>query len=312
MIEIDIPGFDYMYFWSIGKALLDGLNPYDIRGSFYPPATTMAFAILALVPFNLSFGLFLTGNIAWFVHAFKRRSLGWLFFMPAIFMFTGGQNDFFFFALIPLLRRKDWTSVVAATLLTLKPQIAIIILPWFLVRWLRDDPRLISKFIALSLILHTAPVFFRPDIYSEWLPSMALGMDHKAGGIGIWQLNGILPTWIIALSALLMVVLGLLSNEKVGRTLLLIANPVLTWYDAVFLMDTTPWWILTPLSIAAFAIAYFYTGNNGPYIILPLASIAYQLAPRIKSAISIRPAIGKRLIMPVAFERNSDDPRITT
>jgi hypothetical protein len=70
------------FFWPIGRAILEGRDPYSITGNVYPPTACLFF---------------------------------------------------FLFWLSSFLEKDKWYALVAAALLTLKPQIALVVLPAVLV-----------------------------------------------------------------------------------------------------------------------------------------------------------------------------------
>lgn len=262
-------------------AVLKGINPYSQGNSFYPPAATILFAPLALLPIQVSYILLCIVSALILVWQTKRKAIGWLTFVPVLFIFAAGQIDFLFLALIPFLHRKDkWMAPIAAALFTLKPQLAAFVLPWFLIRWLLRERALLTKSVAISIVLHAAPLLVRPTIYAEWAQTISYGVGHKFGGIGVWKLINYIPLWLIMLITLALIILALISDESTSRVLMMAANPVLGYYDAVLLIGTVPWWVLGPVSLLALALAHLICQTHTPFVLITIAATIYRLRRR--------------------------------
>lgn len=274
------PGFDFEILWRIGEAVLHGLDPYAVANSVYPPAASLLFAPLALLPLEISYAIFLLLNAGLLVALTKRRALGWLTYVPVLFMFAAGQTTMLLLPAVLLLRSKrPWACGLAAALFLLKPQAAFIVLPWYLVRWLAGDRVRLMWFGGWSLVIHSAPILYRSTIYADWWRTTAFGAGHKFGGIGVWLLRDWLGIAPVALAAIVMMVWALLDNEKTSRVLFALAAPILAYYDAVLLLDCAPWWVLGPASLAGLALAHVIGGHSA-FVLVPLAGLAYRLAGR--------------------------------
>ena len=274
-------GFDYHNFWLVGRLILSGANPYSYPISFYPPAATFLFALFALLPFQISFGLWSGFNVAFILDILRRKNLGWksllwLAFAPVIFTLSTGQNDIFFLWLAGFVNLKGWKGAIFAALLTLKPQIAFILLPWYLVQWLRTDRKQLIRWGGLTLTLHLLPLLYDPRIYSYWL--------HNASGESDWRLPsspGIfalsywnIPLIIMLVLAVAIVIYGLIQREAISRCAQILALPFGLWYENVVMVGTVPWWLLVPVSWLAFYAAY-RVHNNLPFTILPLLAFTW-------------------------------------
>lgn len=276
-------GFDFYVFWNIGKSILAGLNPYAVYGSFYPPATTYLFTLYALAPIGVSFALWLLINSALFVKVTgfglkKPSRILWLLFWPIAHCFVTGQNTLLFAALIPFLgSSKRWKAVAAATLITLKPQIAVVVLPWFAIRWLYSDRKRIYGFVGSSLVLHLFPILLNPSIYSQWFQTMGRGAGHKPLlSAGIWLGSGTFPFWALAILTVATASLIFHSNEKLSRSALTLVMPVLSYYDPVYLVDVAPMKLLVPVSIASTLLAH-WLGTFAPFGLIALSAFLYSV-----------------------------------
>ncbi len=271
------PGFDFEVLWTIGLAILRGLDPYSVVNSFYPPAASLIFAPLALLPLEVAYGFFLLLNAIVLVAMTKRDALGWLIFVPVLFMFAAGQTSLLLLPVMALLASKRrWASGLAVALFLLKPQMAFIVLPWYLIRWLiRDRERLVWS-TGFVLIIHLAPLLYSPTIYADWIETIGYGAGHKFGGVGVWLLADHIGLWATALIGAVVAIAGLSLNEKTSRITMALANPVLAYYDLVILIDTAPWWVLGPASLIGLGLAHLVGGHTA-FIIIPSAALAYRL-----------------------------------
>jgi hypothetical protein len=281
-------GFDFHNFWNIGRAVLAGLSPYSVPDSFYPPATAYLFGLLGLLPFNLSFGLWTGVNVILFQRSILRVQKGWsqiawLAFAPVTFILLTGQIDILFLWLAGFLGSKGWKAVLAGVLITLKPQVAFIVLPWFLMEWILHERPQLLWWAAGTVILHALPLLADPLIYQKWLAS--------AGGESSWRLpaspgvfaltNLNIPLILIGILAAAIILSGLLllHDAMFSKTAQLLALPAGLWYENVFVVGSTPWWMLVPISWLAFWAA-LQAHNNYPFVIIPLVSIVWQWVHR--------------------------------
>ena len=276
-------GVDFSVFWNIGKAILNGLNPYLVHGSYYPPTTSYLFSLYALFPIRLSYVLWTILNAALFIKvtglSLKKPSrVLWLLFWPIVYCFTAGQNSLLFAALIPLLRSdKRWKAIVAATLMTLKPQIAIVVLPWFVVQWLCNDRKRIYAFVASSLLMHLFPILLRPSVYTEWFQTMSVGAgDKPLISAGIWLGSGGIPLWALLAVTALSLSLIFHRNEKISRSILTVVMPVVSFYDVVYLINVAPMKLMVPVSIVCVVLTG-WMGEMLPFCLIAVTAFAYQV-----------------------------------
>lgn len=278
-------GRDLLYYIDIGKGVLAG-TPYATFGSYYPPATTLLFGLIAWLPGVPAYFAWVLVNLAMLVHLFRgRRALAWVGFFPFLHMVVNGNLDFMLVWVAQWLGRRDWKSVAAALALTLKPQLAFIILPYWLVKWARTNRPKFVRFGVLAAVLHLSPLLVRPTILSEWVAAVrSYGANADNTEVpSIFAVSHARPDlgWLMALAAGLIIAAVLLSarsDERFARAGMALCLPAGHTYDLVALMDTAPAWLLVPLSwIAAWLGPY--TGSLS-FLALPLAAIAYRLINR--------------------------------
>jgi hypothetical protein len=273
-------GYDFSLFWNIGQAVLNGTNPYAIAISWYPPITSMVFAVFGLLPFLPAYAIWTGLNIIFYLSSLRQIRLkapAWFLFAPAIFLILSGQLDFLFLWVAGFLPKGGWKAVAAAVIITLKPQIALIILPWFLVRWLKSNPRSVAWWLAATLILQLLPLFIRPTIFRDWLTAVENAYGWKMIlSSGVFSLTAFgLPFWLAAGIALPIAIWGLFQDEATSRAAQLLACPVTFWYEDVFLAGSLPAKLLVPSSLLAFLMSYILQ-NALPLATIPLVVLVYR------------------------------------
>jgi hypothetical protein len=275
-------GYDFFNFWNTGRAVLAGNGPYSVPLSFYPPAMAYLFAVLGLLPFNLSYGLWTGLNLILFRKSIIRfqkgwRGITWLAFAPVPFILLTGQIDILFLWLAGFLGANGWKAVLAGVLVTLKPQVAFVVLPWFLVQWLLHKRLHFLGWVAGTLTLHALPLAADPLVYQKWLAAAQGESSWRlAASPGVFALTNLnIPVILIMCLAAAVVVSGLLRDGMFSRTAQLLALPAGLWYENVLLTGSTPWWLLIPVSWAAF-LAATQVHSNYPFVAIPLASFAWQ------------------------------------
>lgn len=282
------PGWDFAVFWSVGRAILEGGDPYAVVGSLYPPATLYAFSVFALVPERIAYGLFLIVNIVLLVDLVSpRRAIHWLAFMPVMFIFAAGQLDLLLLYLAAKVRdapQTEWRAPILAALVTLKPQLAIVLLPWFVIRWLRDAYRgskhsSIVIFVLATVLIHGFPILLEPRLYRIWFERTNAGITEWAPVTpGLFSLVEIGVPWLLlAVLAAGLGLLGWLSGDsRFSWTTGLAALPVGHIYGTVVLIRAAPWWLLAPLSWLMLLLAH-RVGAYVPISAITLIALAWRL-----------------------------------
>ena len=249
------------------------------------------FAVLGLLPFNLSFGLWTGLNLLMLHKSIIRFQKGWqgiiwLAFTPLLFTIMTGQLDILFLWLAGFLSSKGWKAVLAGILVTLKPQIAFIVLPWYLFQWIMHERPQFLRWAAGTLILNALPLILDPIIYQKWLAvANSRSSSYMAASPGVFALTNLnYPLILICILAAAIAVFGLLNKAMFSRTAQLLALPAGLWYENVLLIGLTPWWLLVPISWIAF-IAGTQVHSNYPFVLIPLASFIWQWLHRNTKAI---------------------------
>lgn len=300
-------GWDFSVFWEIGRAILEGRSPYAVEFSRYPPATAFFFVIFALVPFTPAFAAWTGMNIVLFIHRLRRMKLGlsgwlWLLYTPFLFNILTGQLDILFWwaalGLRPPRRlsapldppgelapsRQDqgsWIPALAAAFFTLKPQLAAVILPWYLVRWLLHERPLLLRWAVITAVLHALPLIYDPGIYGKWLAALT-GVSEMKMGVsgGIFAFGSVgAPFWLLAVIGLALAAWGLFQDELTSRAAQFTAFPITIWYDDVLLAGIGPVRWMVAVSWLAFAAAYLLESSL-PLVSIPVAVLVWLLYRR--------------------------------
>jgi hypothetical protein len=301
-------GADFLTFWEIGRAVLEGRSPYSVDVSRYPPAAALLFAVFALIPYLPSFAAWCGISVVLYLHRLRRlrpgwQGLLWLGFTPFLFNLLTGQLDVIIWWAAMGLRPPrsaslveagdgkricrldrlvaEWLPSLAGAFLTLKPQLAAVLLPWFLVRWLRREPGLLLRWLLLVVILNGLPLLYAADIYGQWLARLS-GVSEMKMGVsgGIFVLGGWgLPAWLLAGVGLALAVWGWFQDELTSRAAQLTAFPITIWYDDILLAGIGPALLLVPLSWLAF-LAAALGQSSIPFLLIPLGTLGWLLWTR--------------------------------
>jgi len=271
------------YFWMIGRTILEGGNPYSIDGNVYPPITCMLFTIFAFLPQQLSLVVWLTINVLVFILMVIKKKNGiksiiWLGYTPLLFTFIAGQLDFFLFWLSSFLEEDKWYTPILAALVTIKPQLAAIALPWILLVWFHHNKKLFIKTVVYCFILHGIPLMLDMELYNGWWMSLKSRAGiYQGASPGLFSLTGFgLSPYIIIPLATVIFIFGIASSKNVSIQANLLALPFGTWYNSVFLLGTAPWQLMVPFSWLSSILAYWVKGVY-PFALIPLAAFIWSI-----------------------------------
>lgn len=272
-------GWDFAVFWAIGRAILTGADPYAVWGSWYPPATSILFSLFAVASPATTFVVWSALNLLFLSAVSGRKPAQWLLYSPVLFAIAAGQIDLFFLWLAIFLIRRGWTPAMAAALITLKPQLAFILLPWFLVQWLRRDRLTLARFGGLAAILHSLPLVYDPLIYHRWIERIRILAAGRMGGapslMGLTAFG--LPFWLVAIISLAVLAAALLwTDERTTRIAATLANPSIMMYDLSMLTGVAPWALMVPVSWLAWPLCYLFR-SFVPFLVMPLTALAWRL-----------------------------------
>jgi hypothetical protein len=276
-------GYDFYVYWQIGRAILQGADPYLVENAAYPPATMILYTLFALLPFLPAFGLWSGLNFLSLFDVLRRQKLArqfpaWLAFTPSLFILLTGQIDLVFLWLVSWLGRGGWRAVLAAAAVTLKPQVALVVLPWLLLRWLLHERAQLLRWLVITLALHLSPLLLDANIYQRWIETVQSDATWRAPlSSGIFSLANLsIPVPLLVLAALAIAIWGLTRDEVTARIALLLAQPIGLWYEDVLLAGLIPWQLLVPVSWLAFLLSVLLKSSL-PFLLIPLSALVWRV-----------------------------------
>lgn len=260
--------FDFLIFYQAGKAVLLGQSPAAIPGFISPYPLAVLFAPFALLPAIPAYLLFLALNLFFLWKVMRKHMIWALLSFPVLFTLFVGQIDLLLALAIPL------GSPFTLALAMVKPQVAIVILPWLL-RHL--DKRGWLKAIAVGLAFLAFCFILRPTWLSEWLsgqPNMDVYSMHASNFYWLIPDRGNLRNILSAILALLALIPAFLLREKrVSWSITQFFQPLTNIYSVSILAE----WF-GPLELALSWAAVFIVGgdihNGMPMLVIPLSLLA--------------------------------------
>ncbi|OJX40493.1 MAG: hypothetical protein BGO78_05730 [Chloroflexi bacterium 44-23] len=225
--------YDFLIFYQSGTLIINGISPYQVFDFNSPIFLALFFAPFSLLPARAAYGVYLLANIflAW---KLLGKKIIWAFlFFPFLFSLFVGQIDFLLAAL--LLIGSPW----ALGLALIKPQVAIVVVPWLIMQYKKSDflKGLISVlvFIGISFIV-------QPSWVSEWLstkPEFDFYSMHASNFYWLIPMNLIqLRAKLAMILPFIILPLGfLLANRKLSWTVLHLFAPLTNIYSSSVLLE---------------------------------------------------------------------------
>ena len=274
-------GWDFSIFWLAGHAVLTGQDPYSIQYFYYPLPAAYIFAIFALLPIEISFGVWIGVNLAFLILIFKKDFWQWLLYTPLLHQFSSGQIELLLWFMERGIGR-NWKGAILGALITLKPQAAVILLSWHLVNWIRYDRKTFFRWLLLTIILWGSPVLWSPNWILEWWNSTyginVISVQNSPSLFSLLKLSESLLLPIILIS-IAVYFLGIFRNKEISRACATLASPVDLFYSTLALIDTAPPWVLVPVSLFS-VILVLITKTFIPFILLSFAVLGWQVLGR--------------------------------
>lgn len=186
---------DWYIFYRAGQALSEGISPFRVEGFFNPIQVAWILSFTTWVPFSIWAPLMIVISFLLLVALARKRSHWILLSLPFIFGMIMGSLDAFLW--VPARLFGGW----GLALLTLKPQLGIILIPIQLLNWWCEDKRRdIANFLISTFLLWGIPTLIRPAWVKEWLnalPPLSSRMHFAASFSGFSALTG--AEWIYVL-----------------------------------------------------------------------------------------------------------------
>lgn len=271
-------GWDFSIFWQAGNAVLNGQDPLTIQYFYYPLPFAYFLSIFALLPLNISFIIWLVINFLFLLQTFRKNFWQWLLYVPVLHQFSSGQVELFLWYLERWIDR-SWRGIFFAAFITLKPQAAIILLPWHLLDWLKNDRKTLIKWVGTTMFIWGFPMLWRPFWIVDWLKARSgLSVSSARNSPGLFSIMILpkVPLILIILISTGVFLWGHTKNKQIARASATLASPVGLFYSTLQLLGCAPAWILVPASILA-VILTVSTKTFIPFMLIPITVIAWQL-----------------------------------
>lgn len=254
---------DIDIFLAAARAILRGVDPYSLPNLevFYPLPFYFLFIPLASLSSQVAHILWSAIQVIVFLVALRKRAVLTALSMPVLLTFLLGQVDIVMTALFVLLR-SGVASGIALAFIALKPQLVILLVPWMLWRWWKNDRRQLVLFVAVLGAIMIASFIVQPD----WLLRFFARSGERtraALSSSLWGLLAFLPSsiWlpVAAIAVALIVIWGWRKNDfDIVATVGLLTSPFIFSYNLlplIVLIRKTKFLIgFTILSWITFAI----------------------------------------------------------
>lgn len=250
---------DWRIFYEAAKAS----DPYSVAGYFNPIQVAWALKITTFLPFTAwAFMMVALSMLAVLLVCKKNTHWVWLS-APFVCSMTWGSLDTL------LLTPAFLFGGVGLSLITMKPQIAIILIPFKLAEWWRGGKVYeIRRFFIATALLWGVPTLVQPSWITNWLHAMP-SLTEKSGRAASLASWGSGEVWVVAMFAIMLVVmLWLILKGNNNFYLPMIFSPVVAPSYHLISMQSIGWqyclfsWVLTLAGIWL----------NGPrlFFLLPL------------------------------------------
>jgi len=269
--------WDFSILWQAGQALLSGQSPYSTPFFYYPLPFAYGMAIMALLPQKVSFGLWIAMNLFLLMAAFRKTFWHWLLYVPVLHMLSSGNVDLLFWAMERQMGR-HWRGAILGALITLKPQVALLLLPWHILDWLRHDRLVLMRWLVITISLWGAPLVWDPSWVADWLQaSPDLTLHTASNSPGLFSLLKIWPGIVIPISvvAVTFFTWGQAQGKETARACALLSSPIGLFYQTMALLGCAPAGMLVPVSLLA-AMLSLLSGTFIPFALLPFVVIAWH------------------------------------
>lgn len=264
-------GYDFSIFFNAARSFLAGNSPYITSGFFSPYPFVFMISIFAILPYNLAYFFWTILNFGAVAYLSQWKMIRAIIFLPVFFAIWVGQIDII---LIALAFTRTWIGVA---LLSLKPQLAIWLLPYFLLSWYRNGEK--QKIIKMSFtvgLLYLLPTVIDPTWWIDWFVASPSALKYAENASSLFGISAMLPEYIpsVLVFSIIVIICGLTfyflkpRNEREFLSLVVIFNPIANIYSHSLLIQHIDWiavvlsWLLLPLSLK------FHTGL--PWVIIPI------------------------------------------
>jgi len=196
---------DWYIFYRAGQALSEGISPFRVEGFFNPIQVAWILSFTTWIPFSVWVPLMIVVSFLLIVLLAKKRSHWMLLSLPFMFGMIMGSLDAFLW--VPARLLGGW----GLSLLTLKPQLGIILIPIQLLNWwFENNRRDIINFLISTVLLWGIPTIIQPAWVMDWLaslPTLSSRMHSAASFSGFSALTGAEWVYILLFGIVLAIIL---------------------------------------------------------------------------------------------------------
>ncbi|MEJ5239637.1 MAG: hypothetical protein WHS87_00355 [Anaerolineales bacterium] len=244
---------DWMIFYQAGRAIRAGLSPYQVEGFFNPIQVAWLFSWTTWLPFQVWVYGMIGLSFILLVVLLKKQAHWALLSLPFIFGMSMGSLDVLLW--VPARLLGGW----GLSLLTLKPQLALLIAPLQLSAWWRSGQRKeIERFFIATLILWAIPTLLQPAWLPAWLRAVftadqSVRIHWAASLAGFSALTGY-ESLYIALFFLVLLVFTLRGDDR--YYLVAMFSPFFWPSDWILAAEYISWrftllsWLLVPTGLS--------------------------------------------------------------
>ena len=245
--------YDFINLYNGGRALLNGVSPYEVYDFVGPIFVAIFFVPFSLLPVKISYALFLTANLLLAWKFLKTRIIWALLFFPFLFALFVGQIDFLLAALI--LLGSPWTIALALV----KPQVGFLVIPWIIMKFNKSDW---CKAIISTIFFMAISFMVRPNWLNEWFSSQPEFKFYSLHASNFYCLiakaNLSLRSNITIIGALIVLPLGFVFNNRRDSWVILHTfAPLTNIYSPSVLLE----WI-GPIEVILSWVAVLFVGGN--------------------------------------------------
>lgn len=263
-------GFDFNFFWRAANAILQGQSPYSISGFFSPYPVALLLVPLALLPFLLAYGLWTGIKLLLLEKSGTRwEFLKAILFFPVIFDLIQGQLDLLIFM---IAIKSNWLGVVVSTL---RPQLAIWVIPFLAWDWLKTKRYDQFWKSALGIIvLYGISTIIEPDWWVKWFNAPQVAWQYNGQSTSLFGLAMVLPfphtTVFIGVSILAIFSFAVLRPQTPRAFWQWVAlfNPIAHIYSLAILFNQVDW-IVIVLGIVALLLSQILH-TNAAWALIPV------------------------------------------
>jgi hypothetical protein len=250
---------DWYIFYSAGRAILDGASPYGVVDYFNPIQAAWLLAPSTFLPFEIWVAVMIALSFLAVILLCRKNSHWTLLSFPFVFGMIMGSLDLFLWVPARLL------GGVGLALITLKPQLAVFLVPLQLAAWWREDrKRPILAFLISAGVLWGIPILIQPGWIGEWLGSLPSPETRLIGAATLAGFGALTGGWFFYTAAFLGVVLALLLLKKDDYYLAASFSPAFWPSDWIIAAEYISWrfvilsWLLIPTGIGLNGAQFYF------------------------------------------------------